>query len=273
MLKNFFRDAIAVIVGKPSENIADLLYSKNPVNEFLIAKKLGLTINQTRNLLYRISEQGLVSSIRKKDKKKGWYTYFWKLEPIKCLEFLKKILIKKIEQTNSQINSRQTKRFYVCERCNLEFNEENALFYDFTCRECGNVFKLKDNSKLLRALKKNLTKSKNELQEIEKEIEKEEEKEEKRKIKELNKKKLEISRKKKTVKKTKSKDKKDKKIKKKKEKIKKKPKEKSLKKSKKMKSKNKPKKSAISKKKSKPIIKKKKTKKTVSKNKKLKKLK
>jgi transcription factor E len=191
MSKDFLREAISIIVGKQSEGIADLLDSKKPVNEFLIAKKLELTINQTRNLLYRITDQGLVSSIRKKDKKKGWYTYFWKIEPLKCLEFLRKILINKIEQTNYQINSRQTRRFYICEKCNLEFNEENALLCDFTCRECGNVLKLEDNTKLLKELKRNLLRFEGELEDIKEEIDREHEKEEKIKLRELKKKKAE----------------------------------------------------------------------------------
>ena len=65
MLKKFLREAVAIIVGKQSEEIADLLNTKKHMNEFLIAKKLDLTVNQTRNLLYKISDYGLVSFIRK----------------------------------------------------------------------------------------------------------------------------------------------------------------------------------------------------------------
>ena len=50
--------------------IVDLLYGKANVNEFLIAKKLNVTINQARNILYKLGDEGLVSFIRKKDKKK-----------------------------------------------------------------------------------------------------------------------------------------------------------------------------------------------------------
>ena len=94
MLKKFLKDTIEIIIGKQAEGIIDLLDGKKYVNEFIIAKKLGITINQTRNILYKISDQGLVSFIRKKDKKKGWYTYFWKLERLKSLEFLKNVLLK-----------------------------------------------------------------------------------------------------------------------------------------------------------------------------------
>lgn len=187
MLTKFLREIVVIVVGKQAEDIVDLLNSKKYINEFNIAKKLDITINQARNILYKLSDHGLVSSIRKKDKKKGWYTYFWKFEILKCLEFLKRILEKKIEQINYQIKSRETKEFYVCERCNIELNSENALASNFTCNECGDIFTIKDNTKVLRELKRNLTKFTNEVVLIDEEIQKENEKLDKVKAKELKK--------------------------------------------------------------------------------------
>ncbi|MEK6817483.1 MAG: hypothetical protein AABX80_01650, partial [Nanoarchaeota archaeon] len=204
MIDTFLKEVIAHAAGKPAENITDILSVKKYVNEFLIAKKIGLTINQTRNILYKLSDSGLVSSIRKKDKKKGWYTYFWKIEALKSLEFLSQVLLKQIEQINNHINSRESKQFYICEECNIELAEEKALFYNFTCNECGEVFKIKDNFKLLKDLKKSLDKIKNKLSFINKEIGEEKEKIEKQKSienKKLDKEKLEETRKKRLLRK------------------------------------------------------------------------
>ncbi|MEK6824033.1 MAG: hypothetical protein AABY06_03275 [Nanoarchaeota archaeon] len=182
MVDVFLKEVILYVAGKPAESIADVLSTKTYINEFLIAKKIGLVINQTRNILYKLSDSGLVSSIRKKDKKKGWYTYFWKIEALKSLEFLNQILLKQIEQINNQINTRESKQFYVCDRCNIELTGERALLYNFTCNECGEIFKIKDNLKLLKELKKNLEKLKNKFSSVKGEIEKEKEKIEKIKI-------------------------------------------------------------------------------------------
>jgi transcription factor E len=170
MSEKFLKQVVEIIVGKQAEGIVPLIDSKKHVNEFIIAKKLDITINQTRNILYKLSDFGLVSSIRKKDKKKGWYTYFWKIEKLKTLNFLKETLEKKINQIKNQINNRETKQFYVCNTCRVEFNEENALLYNFTCNECGNTFELKDNVKLLNELKRNLIKLEKELELIDGEI-------------------------------------------------------------------------------------------------------
>ena len=171
MREKFLKESVVVVLGKQFEPIAKLLDSKKHINEFIISKKLDITINQVRNLLYKLSDQGLVSSLRKKDKKKGWYTYFWRLEPLKCFLFLEEILKKRIEQLNYQIKSRETKVFYICETCNKEFTEENAILHDFTCDECGNIFTLRDNAPILRDFKKNLNKLQEELELVRKEIE------------------------------------------------------------------------------------------------------
>jgi transcription initiation factor TFIIE subunit alpha len=161
------------VAGKQTELLMDFLDAKKYMNEFLIAKKLDIPINQTRNILYKLSEFGLVSSTRKKDKKKGWFTYSWKIEELKSLEFLKHMIIKKTEQIRNQINSRETREFYVCERCHVEFNEENALLHDFTCPECGSILERKDNAKLIKELRKNLENYGNILKIVDEEVTKE----------------------------------------------------------------------------------------------------
>jgi transcription initiation factor TFIIE subunit alpha len=173
MLDKLLKEVVVITVGKQAEGIADLLNSKKHVNEFNIAKKLDLTINQTRNILYKISNVGLVSSLRKKDKKKGWYTYFWKFEILKSLEFLKNILLKNIEELESQIHDRRTKVFYICKRCNIEVNEEEALSMNFGCPECGDVFEIKDNDQFLKEMDKHLFKLREKLEIVDIEIEKE----------------------------------------------------------------------------------------------------
>ena len=194
MLKKFLKEVFSSISGKPAEDLVDLLDTKKHINEFVIAKKLGLTINQTRNILYKISDHGLVSSIRKKDKRKGWYTYFWKIETLKSLEFLRNDLLKKIENFQNQIKSRETKRFYVCDKCHIELNEENALVNNFTCPECGSVLMLKDNSKMISEMKKNSERLKKDLEFIEHEVKKESEIIGKKRFKEFMKEKKEKER-------------------------------------------------------------------------------
>jgi len=164
------RDISSVVGGKNGSLLADLLFGKSHVNEFLIAKKLDLTINQTRNILYKLSDEGLVSSVRKKDKKKGWYTYFWTFNIDKAFLLLKGNLMKELEQLEHQLDSRTQKRFYVCKICGVEVTEENALLHDFTCLECGEIYELHDNTSVINELSSAVSKLRKKLEEVEIEL-------------------------------------------------------------------------------------------------------
>jgi len=150
--------------------IVDILFDKKDINEFLIAKKMNLTINQVRNILYKLSAEGLVSFTRKKDKKKGWYIYFWTLNAEKCLLRIEKELIKKMEELKQLLRDRETKRYYLCKGCNIELTEEKALEHDFSCEECAEVYTLVDNTNAIRDIKGKITKKENELKGIRDEL-------------------------------------------------------------------------------------------------------
>lgn len=159
-------------LGKNAADISSLLLGKKNVNEFIIAKKINLTINQTRNLLYKLSDLGLISFIRKKDKRKGWYTYFWTLNIEKSYSLLENILKKKIEDLNQAIKNREDKRFFYCKICKTEVTEETALLNEFTCKECGEVYELAENKKFISEIKSKLVKIQREYDSIKEEMDK-----------------------------------------------------------------------------------------------------
>ena len=163
---DLLRDIATEVGGKNGSFIVDILFGKKHVNEFFIAKKLKLTINQTRNILYKLSDEGLVSSIRKKDKKKGWYTYFWTFNTDKALALSKRIILKNIDQLEHQLNSRHQKRFYKCKVCSTEVTEENALLHEFTCQECGEVYELSEGSNIVNEFTNQINKLKRKLEDI-----------------------------------------------------------------------------------------------------------
>jgi transcription factor E len=131
---------------------------------------MNLTINQVRNILYKLSAEGLVSFTRKKDKRKGWYIYFWTLNTEKCLIRLEQELIRKIKELELQLNYRQTKRYYYCKSCNIEVNEESALEHDFTCQECAEVYSLSESEKPIREITAKMKLKERELENIRQEL-------------------------------------------------------------------------------------------------------
>ena len=163
MQVKLLHDLVEELAGVDTGRIVEILFGKKDVNEFLIARKMDLTINQVRNILYKLSADGLVSFIRKKDKRKGWYIYYWTLKTEKCLEKLESSLISKIDGLNHVLGSRETKRFYVCKPCDIEVGEEKALEHGFSCEECAEVYELSDNIPAIRETKSKITRREREL--------------------------------------------------------------------------------------------------------------
>ncbi len=183
----FLKSIIEDLINKQSAEIIDLLAGKKHVNEFIIAKNLKLTINQTRNILYKLSDYGLVSFIRKKDKRKGWYIYFWTLNVFQALSLLEENLKKKLEIFEGQLKNRKESRHYVCNICSIEVNEETALLNDFVCPECDEVYELSKDFDVISDVEKKILKLKREIELVSFERDKEEQKVGKEKSKKIKK--------------------------------------------------------------------------------------
>ena len=171
MQVKLLHNLVEELAGENTGRIVEILFNKKDVNEFLIAKKMELTINQVRNILYKLSADGLVSFIRKKDKRKGWYIYYWTLRTEKCLVKLEQSLIKKIEELNKILMERGTKRFYLCKLCDIEVSEEKALEEGFTCEECAEVYELSSNSGPIKDTKAKIVRTEKDLGLIKNELE------------------------------------------------------------------------------------------------------
>ncbi|MBU0906706.1 MAG: hypothetical protein KKD18_02900 [Nanoarchaeota archaeon] len=157
MQERLLKKIIGDFAGQEAEKLVDLLFKKQNVNEFLIAKKMNLTINQTRNMLYKLADSGLVQFIRKKDKKKGgWYTYFWTLKIKRCLLKYKEKLEEEKNKLLQQLGSRQKERYYYSPGADLEYTEEEAILHDYTCPETGEVLQLKDNTPEIEKIKSSI---------------------------------------------------------------------------------------------------------------------
>jgi len=208
MQTELLTEVVSNVAGKSAANIVELLIGKKNVNEFIIAKKLNLTINQTRNILYKLSNFGLVTFTRKKDKKKAWYTYFWTLDVNKSLFLLRDMFEKDMANLKKQLEIRQNKRFFICKTCGIEVSEETALANNFACSECGEIYELNTDKKVVMELSQKISKAEKNIETVNEELSKIKEKEEKKAVrasKKLAKKPKKKPNKKKSIKKKKKK--------------------------------------------------------------------
>lgn len=184
---NLLKTLVEDLINKQSATIIDLLFGNKNVNEFSIAKNLKLTINQTRNILYKLSDFGIVSFIRKKDKRKGWYIYFWTLNTHQALSISNENLSKKLDNLKTQLKNRIEERHYICKTCSIEVNEETALLNNFICAECEEVYELTDNSEIIKDIQNKIAKTEKEIEIVSSEKRIEEEKMNKEKERKIRK--------------------------------------------------------------------------------------
>ena len=146
-------DLILTIIGEDVIPLTKILYNKENVSEFKLAEMLNVTVNQIRNMLYRMYEQNLVVYMRKKDKKKGWYIYYWSLNQKGIKNAILKTKLKQLDEFKVRINREQESQFFVCPNGCMRFPIETAMEYDFKCQECGSLMKELDNKKTIDNIK------------------------------------------------------------------------------------------------------------------------
>ena len=147
-------DVIAAVV----ENVAGhdvvpliaVLKDKKNVSEFILAEELKEEINTVRNKLYRLYDSSLVEFIRKKDKKKGWYIYYWTFVPSRIPKILENLKKKKLEKLKERLKSEQSADFFECINKCMRLTFEKAIDFEFKCPECGSLMNQEDNSKKIK---------------------------------------------------------------------------------------------------------------------------
>jgi transcription initiation factor TFIIE subunit alpha len=160
-------ELIFEIAGKEGLSVYKLLKGKSDVNEFLVAQKLKLTINQIRNIFYKFQAYNLVTSTSKKDRRKGWYIYFFTFNLIEASSAFINIKREKIAKLEQQAAREKAHQFYVCPNRDMRATLENAMEHNFTCVECGQLLVPDDNAKTVVRLEKEIAVIKKEVADLE----------------------------------------------------------------------------------------------------------
>jgi transcription initiation factor TFIIE subunit alpha len=159
-VKKLDADAVMVVselVGEHALSIVGFLVDKEKISEFIIAEELGLEINETRNILYKLFEHNIVTFLRKKDKIKGWYICYWDYNP-NMIPYLKhKILAAKLERMQSRLSQEEEGQYFICKHGCTRLTFENAVEQNFKCNECGNVMQEQDNTRTKEFLRERIT--------------------------------------------------------------------------------------------------------------------
>jgi len=146
-------EIVSEVAGEDVIPLVKALRNKSNVSEFKLADNIKKEINLTRNMLYRLYDNNLVSFIRKKDKKKGWYIYYWTFNQKRVKDLVKDIKKRKLDRLHERLNRENNTQFYICSNKCMRLDFEQSHDFSFKCPECGSLLDLEDNSNLVKDLK------------------------------------------------------------------------------------------------------------------------
>lgn len=144
----------SLIGGEEYLKVARALLNSEDVTDEEIASATGLRINIVRKVLYDMFGKALISGIRVKDDKKGWFVYRWRARRDYADSFIENQKKKILERLKKRLEYEESAEFYHCgnKSCNrLSFEE--AVEVLFKCPNCKNLLNKVDNTNIKKALR------------------------------------------------------------------------------------------------------------------------
>lgn len=159
-------EIIEEIGGKEGIAVYRTLKNRQNVNEFDIANKLKLTINQIRNIIYKFEKYNLLNSARKKDRKKGWYIYFFTFNNNEAEKLVIKLKQDKIKRLENLLSMESKQEFYVCPNQCMRVTLESAMENNFMCMECNSLLQPEKKERNIKRIESEIKQLKEELKNI-----------------------------------------------------------------------------------------------------------
>ena len=157
----------SMIGGDEYLKVARSLLKAEDATDEEIASSTGLRINMVRKVLYDLFGKSLITGIRVKDERKGWFVYRWRTRREEVEHFIENQKKKITERLQQRLDYENFSDFYHCgnEDC-PRTTFEDALEGMFKCPSCQNVLNLKKNDKSKKAYAKKIDEMKKDMQQV-----------------------------------------------------------------------------------------------------------
>jgi transcription initiation factor TFIIE subunit alpha len=142
-----------LIGGEEYIKVARALLNTKDVTDEEIASATGLKINIVRKVLYDMFGKALITGIRVKDEKKGWFVYRWRAKQDQVDNFIDNQKKKILERLHDRLEYEESTEFYHCgnhDCLRVKFDVAVELF--FKCPNCKGSLNMIDNTKIKEAL-------------------------------------------------------------------------------------------------------------------------
>lgn len=150
--KKLIESVVNELVGPDAFPAVEYLLDKQNVSEFIVAEDLDIEIHTMRNILYRCYEHNILTFVRKKDKKKGWYICYWNFNKDNVPHLVQKIRKQKLAHMQERLQREEGGQFFMCENTCTRMDFEKAVEYEFHCPECNEVMQQQDNTRTIEFL-------------------------------------------------------------------------------------------------------------------------
>jgi len=156
-------EVVEEVAGDDVIPLVKVLKNKKNISEFKLAESIKEEVNTTRNMLYRLYDSNLVSFVRKKDKKKGWYIYYWTFDTKKIKYLALKLKQKRLNKLKDRLDREKNNHFYSCDSQCIRLDFDQAMNFEFKCPECGNLIDQEDNKEEIKNIEKEIKELESEL--------------------------------------------------------------------------------------------------------------
>ncbi len=154
---------VSEVAGEDVVPLVKALKNRKNVSEFKLAENINKEVNEIRNMLYRLYDANLVSFVRKKDKKKGWYIYYWTFNGKRVKDLVNDLKKKRLGALKQRLEREESGNFYICDSRCIRLDFEQATDFEFKCPECGSLMNEENNKDKIEEMKM-------EIKELEKEL-------------------------------------------------------------------------------------------------------
>jgi transcription initiation factor TFIIE subunit alpha len=157
-LKIEYEDSFVKIAGllggEEYVRVARALLNNENATDEEIASATGLKINTVRKTLYDLFGRSLITGIRMRDLKKGWFVYRWKAQRDQVDGFIGTQKRKVWERLRQRLQHEESHEFYHCGVDSCQYlTFEQAIEVFFKCPSCQRPVTLVDNGRLKDALR------------------------------------------------------------------------------------------------------------------------
>ena|SRR3989344_3418403 len=144
--------------GREVLPLVDVIKGRHGVSETFLMQKLKADINTVRNLLYKLHREHLVSFTRERDKKRGWYLYYWSLNEDRIRFLIRKNALTRMEQLNEILQHEGSTEFYACPAGCVRLDFDTASELLFRCPECGTMMEHSEKENAISRIKRDIEK-------------------------------------------------------------------------------------------------------------------